>query len=195
MQDTTENDKLIKQHLATAQSRLKSYADKRQQSLKFEVGDYMFLKIKPRHGVIRFRNNGKLAMRYIDPFEIIQRVKLVSYHLVLPPSHQCIHNVFHISMLRKYVPDPSYVILTKELKVNEDASCEMWPVSVVHRKEQVLHNRVIPLLKVIAIMGWKKPLGNLNQKFRLNIHICSYKVLFKLIISISRTKFIKEVRL
>jgi len=149
VQETTEKVKLIKQRLVTAQSRQKSYADKRRRPLEFEVGDYVFLKVKPRHSIVRSGNKGKLAPRYIGPFEVTQRVGSVSYRLGLPPSLQRIHNVFHVSMLRKYVPDPSHVVPTEELEINEDVSYETWPVAVVDRKEQVLRNRVIPLLKVI----------------------------------------------
>ena len=78
----------------------------------------MFLKVKPRHNIIWFGNKGNLAPRYIGPFEIIQRIGSVSYRLALPPSLQRIHNVFHVSMLRKYVPDPSQVIPTEELEIN-----------------------------------------------------------------------------
>lgn len=90
------------------------------------MGDYVFLKVKPRHSVVRFGNKGKLVPRYIGPFEVTQRVGLVSYRLALPPSLQRIHNVFHVSMLRKYVTDPLHVIPTQELKVNEDVSYETW---------------------------------------------------------------------
>ncbi|KAM7481090.1 hypothetical protein LguiB_005673 [Lonicera macranthoides] len=149
VQDTTEKIKLIKQRLLTAQSRQKSYADKRRRPLEFEVGDYVFLKVKPRHDIIRFGNKGKLAPRYIGPFEIIQRVGSVSYRLALPLQLQRIHDVFHVSMLRRYILDPSHVTPVEELEVNEDVSYETHPVAVVDRKEQVLRNRVIPLVKVI----------------------------------------------
>lgn len=69
--------------------------------------------------------------------------------LDLPPQLQRIHNIFHVFMLRKYIPDPSHVITTEELEVNEDVSYETKPIAVVDCKEQVLRNRVILLLKVI----------------------------------------------
>ena len=109
----------------------------------------MFLKVKPRHGIIRFGNKGKLAPRFIIPFEIIQRVGSVSHCLALPVELQRIHNVFHVSMLRKYIPDPSHVVPVEELEINEYVSYVTQPVIVVDRKEQVLRNRVIPLIKVI----------------------------------------------
>ena len=149
VQDTTEKIKLIKQRLLTAQSCQKSYADKRRRPLEFEVGDYVFLKVKPHHGIIRFCNKGKLAPRYIGPIEIVQRVGSVSYRLALPIKLQRIHDVFHLSMLQKYIPDPSHVVPVEELEINEDVSYVTQLVAVVDRKKQVLRNRVIPLVKVI----------------------------------------------
>ena len=97
--------------------------------------DYVFLKVKPRYGIIRFDNKGKLAPRYIGPFEIIQRVGSVSYHLALPLELQRIHNVFHVSMLRKYIPGPSHVISVEELEINEDVPYVTQTVAMVDRKE------------------------------------------------------------
>ena len=113
VQETTEKVAVIRERLRTAQSRQKSYADRRRRPLEFEVGDYVFLRVSPKKGLIRFRkagSSGKLAPRFIGPFEIIGRVGAVSYRLALPPSLAHVHDVFHISMLRKYEPDPSHVI-------------------------------------------------------------------------------------
>ena len=73
----------------------------------------------------------------------------VSYPLALPFELQRIHDVFHVSMLQKYILDPTHVVSVEELEINEDVSYVTQPVAVVDGKEQVLHNRVIPLVKVI----------------------------------------------
>ena len=93
----------ICERLLAAQSRQKSYADNRRRDLEFQVGDHVFLKVSPSKGVMRFRKKGKLSQRYIGPFEILDRVGNVSYRLALalPPVLSHIHNVFHISVLRK----------------------------------------------------------------------------------------------
>ena len=99
---TSEKVSLIRQRLLTAQSRQKSYADVRCRPLKFEVGDHVFLKVMPKRGVVRFGKRGKLSPRFIGPFEILKRVGTVAYRLALPPSMSGVHEVFHVSMLRKY---------------------------------------------------------------------------------------------
>ena len=110
IRDTTEKVDLIQKRLLTAQSRHKSYADKRRQPLEFEVGDHIFLKVMPKRGVVRFVKQGKLSSRFIGPFEILERVGAVAYRLALPPSLSSVHEVFHVSMLRKYAPDPAHVV-------------------------------------------------------------------------------------
>ena len=110
IRDTSEKVSLIRQRLLTAQSRKKSYADVRCRPLEFEVGDHVFLKVMPKRGVVRFGKCGKLSPRFIGPFEILERVGTVVYRLVLPPSMSGVHDVFHVSMLRKYTPDPAHVV-------------------------------------------------------------------------------------
>ena len=74
------------------------------------MGDHVFLKVMPKRGVVRFGKRGKLALRYIGPFDILERVGTVAYHLALPPSLSGFYEVFHISMLRKYTPNPIHIV-------------------------------------------------------------------------------------
>ena len=110
VRDTSEKVSLIRQHLLTAQSRKKSYTDARRRPLEFEVGDHVFLKVIPKRGVVRFGKREKLSPSFIGPFEILERVGTVAYQLVLPPSMSGVHEVFHVSMLRKYTLDPPHVV-------------------------------------------------------------------------------------
>ena len=110
IRDTSEKVILIRQRLLTAQSRQKCYADVRRRPLEFKVGDYVFLKVMPRRGVVRFGKRGKLSPRFIGPFEILERVGTFAYRLALPPSMSGVHEVFYVSMLRKYTPDPAHVV-------------------------------------------------------------------------------------
>ena len=149
VQLTTEKIQLIRERLLAAQSRQKSYADNRRRDLEFQVGDHVFLKVSPSKGVMRFGKKGKLSQRYIGPFEILDRVGNVSYRLALPPNLSHIHNVFHISVLRKYMPDPSHVLEYEPINVREDLSYEEQPVQILDRKDQVLRSRNISLVKVL----------------------------------------------
>lgn len=149
VQETTEKIKLIRQRLITAQSRQKSYADQRRRPLTFEVGDHVFLKVRPRRGTTRFGKKEKLAPRYVGPFEILSKVGEVAYRLALPPQLAAVHNVFHISMLRKYEPHPSHVINMGEIDLNEDASFEERPIKIMDRREKNLRGKVIHLVRVL----------------------------------------------
>ena len=105
----------------------------------------------PRQGLMRFDKSGKLSPRFIGSFEILERIGEVAYQLALPPQLSGVHNVFHVSMLRKYEPDPSHVLDWVDLDVEEDASYEERPVQILDTQEQVLQGKTIPLVKVL----WK----------------------------------------
>ena len=110
VQQTTEKVKLIKERMRVAQSRQKSYYDKRRKDLEFVVGDHVFLRVTPWTGVGRALKSRKLTPRLIGPFEILKCVGPVAYQVGLPSSVSNLHSVFHTSQLRKYVHDPSHVI-------------------------------------------------------------------------------------
>ena len=93
---TTKQIALIKQRLQAAQSRQKSYADKRRRPLEFEVGDHVFLKVSPVTGVGRTLKRRKLSPRYVGPFEILAKRGPVAYQLALPPNLSKLHDVFHV---------------------------------------------------------------------------------------------------
>ena len=97
----------IRQRLLTAQSLQKSYVDVRRRPLGFEVGDPISLKVIPKRGVVRFGKHGKLSPRFIGPFKILERMGTVAYRLTLSPSMSGVREVFHVSMLREYTPDPA----------------------------------------------------------------------------------------
>ncbi|OMO80899.1 reverse transcriptase [Corchorus capsularis] len=148
VQQTVDKIQLIRERLRTAQSRQKSYADIRRRTLEFDVGDHVFLKVSPTKGVMRFGVRGKLSPRFIGPFEILEKVGEVAYRLALPPSLSGVHNVFHVSMLRKFTPDPNHVIELAPLPLRADLTYDEQPIKIVDRKEQVLRRRTIPYVKV-----------------------------------------------
>ncbi|KAH9686662.1 Endonuclease [Citrus sinensis] len=126
----------------------KSYADKRRRELEFEVGDRVFIWIFPWKGVLRFGKCGKLSPRYIGPYEIIERIGSLAYRLALPPELSRIHDVFHDSMLRKYIYDPSHVLSKQPIQLKEDLTYEEEPIEILEEKHQVLCSNPIPLVKV-----------------------------------------------
>ncbi|KAL5543511.1 hypothetical protein UlMin_007295, partial [Ulmus minor] len=149
VEDTTNAVKKIQARMKFAQSRQKSYADKRRRPLEFQVGDSVFLKISPFKGIIRFGKRGKLNPRYIGPFEILERVGKAAYRLALPPNLATVHNVFHVSMLKKYVPDKSHVLEQEPIEIHEDLSLQEKPVQILDFKVKTLRNKEIPLVKVL----------------------------------------------
>ncbi|EOY14027.1 Gag protease polyprotein [Theobroma cacao] len=102
-------------------------------------------------GVIRFAKWGKLNPRYIGSFRIIERIGPIAYKLELPLELDWIHNVFHVSMLKKYVPDPSHILETPPIELHEDLKFEVQPVRILDQKDQVLRNKSIPMVKIL----WK----------------------------------------
>ena len=147
--DTSEKVSLIRQRLLTAQSRQKSYADVRRRPLEFEVGDHVFLKVMPKRGVVRFGERGKLSPRFSGSFEILERIGTVAYRLALPPSISGVHEVFHVSMLRKYTLDPAHVVDWGQIEVDIDGTFEEGPVCILDSRDQVLLCKTVRLVRVL----------------------------------------------
>jgi hypothetical protein len=105
--ETEENIKMVRENLKTAQSRQQSYADTRRRELSFEVRDFVYLKVLPIRGLRRFRVKGKLAPWYVGPYQILAKRGEVSYQLSLPEDLSAVHDVFHVSQLKKcpHVPE------------------------------------------------------------------------------------------
>ncbi|XP_070045698.1 uncharacterized protein [Nicotiana tomentosiformis] len=122
VQNALEKVKLIQDRLHTAQSRQKSYGDRKVCDVAFMVEEQVLLRVLPMKGVMRFRKKGKLSPRYIRPFDILERVEEVTYRLSLPPSLYAVHPVFHISMLRKYHDDPSHMLDFISVQLDKDLS-------------------------------------------------------------------------
>ena len=149
LQDALDKVKLIRERLLTTQSRQKAYVDNRRRELEFSVGDQVFLRVSPMKGVMRFGKKGKLSPRYIGPFEVLDRVGHVAYRLALPAELEGVHPVFHVSMLRKYLPDPTHVIQPQEVQLEENLTYEEVPIAILDRQTKKLRTKEIPLVKVI----------------------------------------------
>ena len=149
IRDTSEKVILIQQHLLTTQSRQKSYVDVRRRLLEFEIGDHVFLKVMPKRGVVKFGKRGKLSPRFIGLSEILERVGTVTYQLALPTNMSGVHEVFHVSMLRRYTPYPAHVVDWEEIEVDTDGTFEEGPVCMMDSRDQVLRRKTVRLVRVL----------------------------------------------
>ena len=116
----------IREHMLAAQSKQKSYADVRRRDLEFGEGDEVLLRVSPTKGVVRFGTKRKLSPRFIGPFMIKERVGKLAYRLELPESMRAVHDVLHVSMLRKYLRDPEHHITVDRLLMSK--ICHWSPV-------------------------------------------------------------------
>ena len=98
--------------------------------------------------MLRFGNKGKLSPRFIGPYEVLERIRPVAYQLALPPELAKLHDVFHVSMLRKYRSDESHILPVQEIQVQEDLSYDEEPKAILDRKVKQLRNKQVLLVKV-----------------------------------------------
>ncbi len=133
----------------TAQSRQKSHSNKKRRDLTFSVRDHVFLKALPAKGVVRFRIQGKLSFRFIGPYEVLERIGPMAYLLALPPKLAGVHDVFHVSLLRKYIHDPARIINYPSLDLQKDLSYDEYPWEIINRQERKFRNYSIPYVKVL----------------------------------------------
>jgi hypothetical protein len=148
VKEDKEKVALIRKRLLEAQSRQKSYADNRRRELRFEEGDFVYLKVSPMRGVKRFQMKGKLAPRFVGPYPIIGRVGPAAYHLKLPESMSDIHNVFHVSQLRKCLQVPENHIEAETIQIQKDLQYREKPIKILDSVVQKTRNSEVRLCKV-----------------------------------------------
>ena len=149
--EASERVEEIKRKMRIAQDRQKKYADRRRRSLEFAVGDLVFLKVSPLRNVIRFGRRGKLSPRFVGPFRILERIGSLAYRLDLPEKFSGIHNVFHVSHLRRYLHDPSLIIQPSaldSLDIEPNLTVERKPLRIVDRGTKQLRRKSVNLVKV-----------------------------------------------
>ena len=117
--------------------------------IEYEVADKVFLKVSPWRKVLRFGKKGKLRQRFIGPYEVLERIGPVVYQLALPPELAKLHDVFHVSMLRKYCSDGSYILPVQEVQVQADFSYDEEPKVILAREVKQLQNKQVQLVKVL----------------------------------------------
>ena len=134
--------------MGVAQIRQKSYADNRRRPLEFEEGEYVYLKVSPLRGMKRFKVKGKLSPRFIGPSMIFRRVGEMAYQLELPHILSDVHNVFHVSQLKKCLRVPEEQLPMEELSAQGDLTYTEYPIKILDTSTQVTRNNVINMCKV-----------------------------------------------
>jgi hypothetical protein len=133
--DAEKQVQMVHKSLKVAQSRQKSYADKRRRDLSFEIGDFIYPKVSPMRGTRRFRVKGKLAPKYVRPFKIIDCKGEVAYQLELPPQLSEVHDVFHVSQLMKCLRVPGEQLTVEYLDLGGDLTYSERPIKILDTAE------------------------------------------------------------
>ncbi|GJS74374.1 hypothetical protein Tco_0707215 [Tanacetum coccineum] len=131
VQEMIDKVVLVKEKPKAVRDRQKSYADKRRKPLEFEVGDQVLLKVSPRKSALRFGKKGKLAPRYVGPFEILERIGPVAYRLILPEELIGVHDTFHVSNLKKCLGYANLHVLLNEIKIDKTLQFVEEPVEIM----------------------------------------------------------------
>jgi hypothetical protein len=148
LKDAERQVQMVRESLKVAQSRQKSYADKRRRDLSFEIGDFVYLKVSPMRGTRRFRVKGKLAPRYVKPFKIIDRKGEVAYQLELPSQLSDVHDVFHVSQLKRCLRVLEEQLPMEDLDLGGDLTYSERTIKILDSAERVTHNKIIKMCKV-----------------------------------------------
>jgi hypothetical protein len=148
IQEAEEQVRMIQENLRIAHTRQKSYADNRRRPLEFEEGDHVYLKVSPIHGMRRFKVKGKLSPLFIGPFKILKRVGEMAYQLELPDNLSDVHDVFHVSQLKKCLRVPEEQLPMEELSVQGDLTYTEYPIKILDTSTRVTRNKVIKMCKV-----------------------------------------------
>ncbi|WVZ76239.1 hypothetical protein U9M48_024228 [Paspalum notatum var. saurae] len=148
MQDAEQQLRIVQENLRVAQSRLRSYVDVRMRDLSFKVDDHVYLKLSPMRGIRRFNMKGKLAPRYIGPFQIPKKKGEVAYRQELPSSLSGVHDVFHVFQLKKCLRVPKEQAPLEGLEVQEDLTYTEHLVKILDTSERTTRNKRIKMCRV-----------------------------------------------
>jgi hypothetical protein len=148
IEETSEKIVQIRERIQTARDRQKKYADRRRKPLEFQIGDRVMLKVSPWKGIARFGKKGKLAPRYVGPFVITQRIGPVAYRLQLPEELSNVHDVFHVSNLKRCLHEEDVVIPLDEIRLDDKLRFVEQPLEIIQRDVKKLKRRRIPIVKV-----------------------------------------------
>jgi hypothetical protein len=148
LQEAEKQVRMMRGNLRIAQSGQKSYVDHRRRKLIFEVRDYVYLKVSPMRGLRHFKVRDRLTPRCNGPFKITEKRGEVVSQLQLPPQLSDVHDVFHVSQLKKCLHVPEEQILMEDLNASEDLSYQEYPVKILETSKRVTRNKRIKMCKV-----------------------------------------------
>jgi hypothetical protein len=148
VKETEEKVQRIIHNFKEAQARQKSYPDKRRKPMYFQVEDYVYLNVSPMKGVSRFWVKGKLAPRYIGPFLIHEQCGPVAYRLQLPETLSAVHNVFHVSQLKKCLRVPDQTVEVTDVALEPDLTYSEHPIRVLDQKDRITRRRTLKFYKI-----------------------------------------------
>jgi hypothetical protein len=147
LEEAEKHVRMVRENLRVTQSRQKSYADHRRRELSFEVGDFVNLKVSPMRGLRRFKVQGKLTLRFIRPFKILEKRGEVAYQLELTPQLSDVQDVFHVSQLKKCMWVSEEQLPMEDLDAKEDLSYQEYPVKILETSERVTRNKRIKMCR------------------------------------------------
>jgi hypothetical protein len=147
IQEMEEQMQTIRQRIKEAQYRQKRYADAHRVDPSYEVSDRVFLRVKFHKSSIKFGKGDKISPRFVGPFKIVERKGLVAYRLALPDSLRRMHNVFHVSVFRHYISDPTHVIDMSSLQVSDEGALTAESVHILDHRIQQLRRRMTDQVK------------------------------------------------
>ena len=134
--------KEVQPNLKVSQDWQKRYTDLKQTPREFNIGDHVYLKVKSKKSSLSLGRCSKLAPKYCGPFEVLSKIGLVAYQLALPPNIK-VHDVFHVSLLKKYIHDATHIIDWDVIQVEPEGEFQTEPFRILDRKERMLRNRAI----------------------------------------------------
>jgi hypothetical protein len=148
MNEAEEKVKQIQANIPAAQSHQKSYADERRSPLEFEVGDHVYLQVSPMKGVRCIGIKGKLAPRYIGPYPVIDKYGPTSYQVELPVKLSGVHNVFHVSQLKRCLKPPADVVIKATIPLELDLTYKAYLIKVLDQQDWVTRNKTTQFYKI-----------------------------------------------
>jgi hypothetical protein len=146
--ETEEKVKQIQANILAAQSRQKNYTDKRCSLLEFKVGDHVYLRVTPMKGVRHFGIKGKLAPRYIGLYPIIDKYGPTSYQVELPAKLSGVHNVFHLSQLKRCLKPPTDVVIEDTIPLELDLTYKAYLIKILDQQDRVTRNKTTQFYKI-----------------------------------------------